>query len=593
MTFARGANVGAVTDTVATTNSSGIAAIGSWTLGTTAGTNTLTATSGSLSGSPVAFTATGIPDAPSSLDFTTEPSASTEAGVAFSVQPAVSVFDQFGNLVTSSTLEVTLTLQSGTGVLSGDVSVNAVSGVATFSGLSINLAGVNKVLSASAVGPSNTTSATFAITPADASATTTTISVTDASRTADQTTTVTVQLIDQFGNALTSSNGENVELAASNGSSISGLTNLGDGTWSATFNAGTAGISTITGTLNAVAIADNAQVTVTAGAVSPSASLFSASTLTPIAGGTPSVLTATARDADGNPIQGLAVTFAIMDGPVTGALVNPVALTDVDGVATGSFISDTAGFRDIAATIDGTEINPTVSITVTPADVDPDVSSAVASDGASVAGEATVTITVTARDAFGNTISGASVSLAADGSGVTYSPSSGTTNASGVFTSTFSGTVAGPRFTTATVNSVNLTQEPGVTVSPAAASAESTVSGLGGPFTVGVSYDIDVQARDAFGNARDGTLDIVAFTTTLGSPSSLGPVQALGNGVYRVTYTPDNSGVENLAITINGIQLLGSPFSLTIDPPTQLALDQSRTRTLLAHLSGYSLLLVL
>jgi len=43
----------------ATTNSAGIATVGSWTLGQTAGSNTLTATSAGLTGSPVSFTATG------------------------------------------------------------------------------------------------------------------------------------------------------------------------------------------------------------------------------------------------------------------------------------------------------------------------------------------------------------------------------------------------------------------------------------------------------------------------------------------------------------------------------------------------------
>ena len=42
-----------------TTNASGIATVGNWTLGTTAGSNTLTATATGLAGSPVTFTATG------------------------------------------------------------------------------------------------------------------------------------------------------------------------------------------------------------------------------------------------------------------------------------------------------------------------------------------------------------------------------------------------------------------------------------------------------------------------------------------------------------------------------------------------------
>ena len=41
------------------TDASGIATVGSWTLGAAAGANTLTATSAGLTGSPVTFTATG------------------------------------------------------------------------------------------------------------------------------------------------------------------------------------------------------------------------------------------------------------------------------------------------------------------------------------------------------------------------------------------------------------------------------------------------------------------------------------------------------------------------------------------------------
>jgi len=57
VTFAVETGGGAVTGGNATTDASGIATVGSWTLGTTAGTNTLTATTGNLP--PVTFTADG------------------------------------------------------------------------------------------------------------------------------------------------------------------------------------------------------------------------------------------------------------------------------------------------------------------------------------------------------------------------------------------------------------------------------------------------------------------------------------------------------------------------------------------------------
>jgi IPT/TIG domain/Bacterial Ig-like domain (group 1) len=59
VTFAVASGGGSVTGSPARTDASGIAKVGGWKLGTTAGANTLTATSAGLAGSPVTFTATG------------------------------------------------------------------------------------------------------------------------------------------------------------------------------------------------------------------------------------------------------------------------------------------------------------------------------------------------------------------------------------------------------------------------------------------------------------------------------------------------------------------------------------------------------
>ena len=60
VTFTVASGGGSVTSGTQTTNASGIATVGSWTLGTTAGANTMTVTSTGLTGSPVTFSATGI-----------------------------------------------------------------------------------------------------------------------------------------------------------------------------------------------------------------------------------------------------------------------------------------------------------------------------------------------------------------------------------------------------------------------------------------------------------------------------------------------------------------------------------------------------
>lgn len=59
VTFAVTAGGGSLTGATPTTNASGVATVGSWTLGSSVGTNTMTATSAGLTGSPVTFDATG------------------------------------------------------------------------------------------------------------------------------------------------------------------------------------------------------------------------------------------------------------------------------------------------------------------------------------------------------------------------------------------------------------------------------------------------------------------------------------------------------------------------------------------------------
>src|SRR5213078_3533180 len=59
VTFAVTPANGSITGASQTTNASGIATVGSWTLATAAREDTLTATAGVLAGSPVKFTATG------------------------------------------------------------------------------------------------------------------------------------------------------------------------------------------------------------------------------------------------------------------------------------------------------------------------------------------------------------------------------------------------------------------------------------------------------------------------------------------------------------------------------------------------------
>ncbi|MBT5773736.1 MAG: hypothetical protein HOH95_05085 [Dehalococcoidia bacterium] len=129
----------------------------------------LTAAGSYTSATTAAFTITVA--APAKLAVTTQPSASTVAGVALAQQPIVTVQDAFGNTITTdSATVVTLAITTGTGALTGTVTKTAASGIADFAGqgLKIDLVGTNKVLTATGGGYTAATTSAFTITNAAA-----------------------------------------------------------------------------------------------------------------------------------------------------------------------------------------------------------------------------------------------------------------------------------------------------------------------------------------------------------------------------------------------------------------------------------------
>jgi hypothetical protein len=113
----------------------------------TEGSAIITATLGSVSNNAVIST---LPAA--QLSFTTQPNVGYTAGVNFSSQLVVTVQDIYGNTVNTYNSPVSLDITTGSGtngaVLSGTTALDAVNGLATFSGLSINLAGNGYTLTA-------------------------------------------------------------------------------------------------------------------------------------------------------------------------------------------------------------------------------------------------------------------------------------------------------------------------------------------------------------------------------------------------------------------------------------------------------------
>src|SRR5207249_2582581 len=167
ITVALGANPGGGTlsGTTIVTAVNGVATFSTRSINKPGTGYTLAASATGLTGATsTAFNVT--PPPATHVAFTTQPQ-TTQAG---QTMPAVrvSALDDAGNVVTGFTGLITVALGAnpGGGTLAGTTSVNAVSGVATFSTLSINNAGNGYTLTASASGLTGATSASFNITAA-------------------------------------------------------------------------------------------------------------------------------------------------------------------------------------------------------------------------------------------------------------------------------------------------------------------------------------------------------------------------------------------------------------------------------------------
>jgi len=139
---------GSVTPDSVATNSLGKAALTSWTLGSTAGANTLDASATGLT--TVTFTATGIAGAPANMVKSAGDGQSAPAGSAVPIAPAVTITDANNNPV--SGVSVTFAVASGGGSVTGATTSTNASGVATVGSWTLgSTAGVN-TLDASSTG---------------------------------------------------------------------------------------------------------------------------------------------------------------------------------------------------------------------------------------------------------------------------------------------------------------------------------------------------------------------------------------------------------------------------------------------------------
>ncbi len=215
ITVALGSGSATLGGTLTVAASSGLATFSNLNL-TQTGAYTLAATDGILaSGTSSSLTIT--PDAATHLVFTTQPT-DVNAGLLGTI--VVKVEDQFNNVVTTDSSNVTLAIGAGSGSLLGTLTVAASSGVATFSTLAIHTPD-SYTLVGSDGSLTGATSSSFAVAPA--AATHLVFTQQPASATAGNLATVTVSVEDQYGNVVTGDT-SNITLSIASGNGTLGGT---------------------------------------------------------------------------------------------------------------------------------------------------------------------------------------------------------------------------------------------------------------------------------------------------------------------------------------------------------------------------------
>ncbi|HVP75536.1 MAG TPA: invasin domain 3-containing protein, partial [Gaiellaceae bacterium] len=452
VTFAVASGGGNATGLSATTDASGNATVGSWTLGTAAGSNTLTASAAGLTGSPVTFHATGTADAATAIAAAGGDSQSATVHTALATDPSVLVTDQYGNPVAG--VAVTFAVASGGGSATGTSATTDATGTAAVGSWTLGTAAGSNTLTASASGLAGSPITFHATGDADAPSTMAASAGDSQSATVgtDVSTAPSVAVTDQYGNPVS---GVAVTFAvASGGGSVTGANATTDaggiaavGSWqlgttagSNTITASASGLSPVTFHATGLAGAPGS-MTIDAGEGQTATVNTNLSTA-------PSVLV---TDANGNPVQGVSVTFSVASGG--GSVTGATTTTGADGVATvGSWKLGTgAGSNTLSVTSTGL---PSITFHATATADAASVITVASGDNqtATVDTDVSSAPQVLVTDQYGNPVSAVSVTFGVAGGGGSITGAVQATDSNGLASvgSWKLGTAAGTNSLTAT-----------------------------------------------------------------------------------------------------------------------------------------------
>ena len=259
-------------------------------------------------------------------------------------------------------------------------------------------------------------------------------------------------------------------------------------------------------------------------------------------GATANTLRARVTDAFGNALAGQ--TVSVLAG--NGATTAPTVTTQPDGTVEISVTSQTAGTSAVTASINNSSLSQSVKFIA-------DVSTAqiamleVTQDNAVADGAMANTLQVKVTDAFGNALSGQTVSVLA-GNGATVAPTV-ITEPDGTAEIPVTSQTAGVSAVTATIN--NSSQSRNVTFVAdvrTAQIADLVVIKDGSEADGATANTLRARVTDAFGNALAGqTVSVLADNGATVAPT----VTTQPDGTVEISVTSQTAGISAVTASIN------------------------------------------
>ncbi|RLX89046.1 hypothetical protein EAI49_26555, partial [Escherichia coli] len=355
--------------------------------------------------------------------------------------------------------------------------------------------------------------------------------------------TLRARVTDAFGNALA---GQTVSVLADNGATVSpAVTTEPDGTVEISVTSQTAGISTVTATINSSSQSQN--VTFVADVrTAQIADLEVIKDGSVADGSTANTLRVRVTDAFGNALGGQ--TVSVLAG--NSATVAPTVITEPDGTVAISVTSQTAGISAVTASINSSSQSQSVTFV---ADIrTAQIADLVVIKDDSVADGAMANI-LRARvtDAFGNTLAGQTVSVMAD-NGATVA-STMTTKPDGTVEISVTSQTAGISTVTATINNSTLSQNVTFIADVRTAKIADLVVIKDDSVADGAMANmLRARVTDAFGNTLAGQ----TVSVTAGNGATVTPtVTTQPDGTVEISVTSQTAGISTVTATINNSSL--------------------------------------